>query len=143
MKPLYIAIILVVLIIIFLVFKANQNKKQAEANASLANASQNSNYSSFGQSSQVAQIISSLFPFFQTGVAAATNNQNNCPSGTIYNVQLNKCVQNTQARISSNSNKRIVWIQSNGACITDIGGTLTQIACGSVDSSKDNIVYLS
>lgn len=95
MKPLYIGIAIVVLIIIFLVVKSNQNKKQAEANQQIANA--NPNYNTSGQSSQVAQIINSLLPFFQTGVAAATSNQNSCPSGQTYNQQLKMCVQITQS----------------------------------------------
>lgn len=57
-----------VLIIIFLVYNSNKNKKAKEAAAAealLASQSPQGNLPA-GGSSQVAQVIGSLFPYFQT-----------------------------------------------------------------------------
>lgn len=68
MKPLYYVIIaIVVIVIIALIIKNNNNKKIADANVA---ATQNQIINP--DSSQVASIISSIFPYFQTGINAIT-----------------------------------------------------------------------
>lgn len=72
MKPLYVVLIAVVLVIgIVLVYQYNK-KKQADAKSATA-AALSSGYPSGiltnGGSSQVAQIIGSLFPYFQTAAS--------------------------------------------------------------------------
>lgn len=69
MKPLYYVIISVVLIIIIAVIANNRNKQRA-ADLNVAT-TQNEIINS--DSSQTASILNALFPYFQTGVSAATN----------------------------------------------------------------------
>lgn len=69
MKPLYWVLIVVVLLLVtFLIYRSNKNKQAAQQEAAIqALASQNQNSNLYpGGSSQVAQIVSSLFPFFET-----------------------------------------------------------------------------
>ena len=68
MKPLYLVLIgVVILVVIFLIYRSNQNKKAAsQAAAVAAITAQNQGSLAPGGSSQVAQIIGSLFPYFQT-----------------------------------------------------------------------------
>ena len=68
MKPLYYVIIGIVVIVVIAIIINNRNK-QSIADAQIA-ATQQQIVS--GDSSQVASIINSLFPYFQTGVNAAT-----------------------------------------------------------------------
>jgi len=68
MKPLYYVIIaIVVIIIIAMAVKSNNAKKLADANIA---ATQNQIIN--GDTSNTASIINALFPYFQTGVNAAT-----------------------------------------------------------------------
>lgn len=70
MKPLYWVLIAIgVLLVIFLIYNANQNKKKAAAAAAIL-AAQNQPQQQVNlppnYSSTLAQIISSLYPFFGT-----------------------------------------------------------------------------
>ncbi len=69
MKPLYMVLIgLAVLVIVFLIYRSNKNRQEA-ARAATEEAIKAQNQSGslpLGGSSQVAQIINSLFPYFQT-----------------------------------------------------------------------------
>lgn len=68
MKPLYIGIIVLVLVIAFFAYRSRKAKQQAEADAALA--ANGVTPKGVSGSSSAAQIINSLFPFFQTGVMA-------------------------------------------------------------------------
>lgn len=72
MKPLYWVLIGVVILIVgFFIYKSNQTKKEAQAAAAaaaLASANNQPGSLAPGGSSQVAQIIGSLFPYFETSV---------------------------------------------------------------------------
>lgn len=68
MKPLYYVIIGIVVIVIIAIIIRNRNR-QSIADAQIANTQQQI---VSGDSSQVSSIINALFPYFQTGVNAAT-----------------------------------------------------------------------
>jgi len=59
---------LVILVVVFLIYRSNKNRQDAARAATQAaiNAQSQSGSLAPGGSSQVAQIIGSLFPYFQT-----------------------------------------------------------------------------
>lgn len=92
MKPVYLIIIIVVVIIAIAIFVNMKNKANAAA-AQAALANTNSGYTTATNQggSQVAQVISALFPFFQTGI----NSLHNCPTGYHWDSTQSKCIADT------------------------------------------------
>lgn len=73
MKPLYwVLIIVAVLIVGFLIYNANQKRKAAEAAALAAQLSQTTSSQNPNGTSNVAQILNSLFPFFNAYTTSKT-----------------------------------------------------------------------
>jgi ABC-type transport system involved in multi-copper enzyme maturation permease subunit len=74
MKPLYLVLIgLAAILIIFLIYNTQKNRRQSEESvrqAVIATESVQSGPLSSGGSSQVSQVISSLFPYFDTAVTS-------------------------------------------------------------------------
>jgi len=79
MKPLYLVLIgAVVLVVVFLIYRSNKNKQIAAQQAAVAQSVANQSQSGIlpeGGSSQVSQVINSLFPYFQTATGLIGSNK--------------------------------------------------------------------
>lgn len=86
-KPLYIVIGIVVILIIILVIRSNNKKAEALANAQVAATQAQVEANGGGGTSQITPLLASLYPFFQSYLAA----NNPCPTGYTINKNTNKC----------------------------------------------------
>lgn len=93
MKPVYWISAAIILVIILIIVIARNTAKTAQADAAIIATNQQISALNGASQSQVAQIINSIFPYFNTGVNAVTGNP--CPEGYILDSVTKKCVLKT------------------------------------------------
>lgn len=83
----------IILVLIIIILVARNTAKTSAANAQIIATNQQVSALNGATPSQVAQIINSIFPYFNTGITAATGDP--CPTGYVLDNATKKCIKVT------------------------------------------------